>query len=61
MKYTSLCSPFAQAMPDEYKNEDAVTAYRTYYINDKQRFAKWERGVDAPDWWKEKVNEIHRA
>jgi len=47
--------PFAQAMPDEYKNEDAVTAYRTYYINDKQRFAKWERGVDAPDWWVQNV------
>jgi hypothetical protein len=42
---------FAQAMPDEYKHEDAVTAYRTYYINDKQRFAKWEKGVPTPDWW----------
>ena len=42
---------FAQAMPDEYKDEDAVTAYRTYYINDKQRFAKWEKGVPTPDWW----------
>ena len=48
--------PFAQAMPDEYKNEDAVTAYRTYYLRDKQRFAKWEKGVDAPDWWVQNVD-----
>ena len=35
-------SPFAQAMPDEYKNKDAVVAYQTYYINDKKYFAKWK-------------------
>ena len=28
-------TPFAQAMPDEYKHEDSVTAYRTYYIENK--------------------------
>lgn len=55
MLYKSLCSPFAQAMPDNYKNEDAVTAYRTYYLRDKQRFAKWEKGVGAPDWWVQNV------
>jgi hypothetical protein len=56
MDYMRLCTPFAQAMPDEYKNEDdAVTAYRTYYLKDKQRFAKWERGVAAPDWWVQNV------
>ena len=44
-------TPFAQAMPDEYKNECAVTAYRDYYIHDKSRFAKWEKGTPAPDWW----------
>lgn len=41
---------FAQAMPDEYKNEDAVTAYRTYYMNDKKEFAKWKLG-NVPFWW----------
>ena len=44
-------TPFAQAMPDEYKNECAVTAYRDYYIQDKSKFAKWEKGTPAPDWW----------
>jgi hypothetical protein len=42
--------PFAQAMPDEYKNPDAVTAYRTYYLNDKRAFAKWKLG-NIPSWW----------
>tara|TARA_R100001015_G_C4615668_1_gene171700 strand:- start:678 stop:1232 length:555 start_codon:yes stop_codon:yes gene_type:complete len=40
---------FAQAMPDEYKNDDAVLAYRTYYLEDKWRIASWKFG--APNWW----------
>jgi hypothetical protein len=43
-------TPFAQAMPDEYKNADAITAYRTYYLNDKREFAKWKMG-NIPFWW----------
>ena len=46
-------TPFAQAMPDEYQHEDAVVAYRTYYREDKARFAKWEKGTPAPAWWSE--------
>lgn len=42
---------FTQAMPVLYKNKDAVTAYRTYYKMDKSRFAKWNKGRSAPDWW----------
>ncbi len=42
-------TPFAQAMPDEYKHEDAVKAYRAYYHS--KTFAKWEKGTPAPDWW----------
>ena len=38
-------------MPDEYKDKDYVTAYRKYYQGAKSYFAKWERGVSAPDWW----------
>ena len=40
-----------QCMPDEYKNKDYVIAYRKYYQGAKSYFAKWERGVSAPDWW----------
>ena len=42
-------TPFAQAMPDEFKQEDAVQAYRAYYHS--KTFAKWEKGTPAPDWW----------
>jgi len=41
-----------QCMPDEYKDDDYVTAYRKYYKGAKAYFAKWQRGVDAPEWWK---------
>jgi len=41
-----------QCMPDEYKDNDYVTAYRKYYQGAKAYFAKWQRGVDAPEWWK---------
>jgi len=43
-------TPFAQAMPDQYKNENAVIAYRKYYINEKKRFAKWRNG-NVPEWF----------
>ncbi len=37
-------TPFAQAMPDEYKVPgDAVAAYRRFYVGEKLRFAKWTR------------------
>jgi len=42
---------FAQAMPDNYKNKDAVVAYRSYYIHEKARFAKWRHPVAVPAWW----------
>ena len=43
-------TPFAQAMPDEYRDDDAVKAYRRYYHS--KQFAKWEKGTPAPDWWR---------
>lgn len=42
-------TPFAQAMPDEYRNPCAITAYRAYYHS--KTFAKWEKGTPAPNWW----------
>jgi hypothetical protein len=45
-------TPFAQAMPVEYKEHgNAVAAYRTYYLMDKS-FAKWEKHRGAPTWYK---------
>jgi hypothetical protein len=44
-------TPFAQAMPDEYKGEDAVEAYRRYYQSpDKKRIASWKRRT-PPAWY----------
>lgn len=45
-------TPFAQAMPDEYKAPDAVEAYRRFYIGAKSRFAKWKYTA-APTWYLE--------
>lgn len=50
-------TPFALAMPKEYKpaeynsHEDAVDAYKRYYQSpEKQRFAKW-KNRDRPEWY----------
>jgi hypothetical protein len=50
-------TPFAQAMPEQYKDTNAVVAYRKYYINEKVRFAKWKNS-QAPNWFVEKNSEI---
>tara|TARA_Y100001963_G_C6791749_1_gene455880 strand:- start:7296 stop:7772 length:477 start_codon:yes stop_codon:yes gene_type:complete len=42
-------TPFAQAMPEQYKNDCVVTAYRAYYMGEKARFATWK--TKTPDWW----------
>lgn len=39
-----------QCMPDEYKCDDVVQAYRNYYIGDKSAIAKWSRR-GQPAWW----------
>ena len=46
----SPLTAFAQAMPDEYRDGDAVKAYQAYYHS--KQFAKWEKGTPAPDWWR---------
>ena len=44
-------TPFAQAMPTQYKNPDnPIKAYRDYMIAEKH-YAKWERGTERPKWW----------
>ena len=47
---TGEMSTVAQAMPDQYKDNDPIKAYRNYCINEKH-YAKWERGRDKPAWW----------
>jgi hypothetical protein len=50
-------TPFAQAMPEQYKDADAVIAYRKYYINEKKRFAKWKNST-IPIWFSEENPEL---
>jgi hypothetical protein len=42
-------TPFAQAMPPQYRDECAVTAYRAYYHGEKADIATWKSEV--PQWW----------
>jgi hypothetical protein len=50
-------TPFAQAMPDELKSDNAVESYRMFYMKDKAAMgkgAKWKvRG--KPHWWDEDI------
>lgn len=39
-----------QCMPDEYKCDDAVEAYRNYYRGAKAYFASW-KNTPTPQWW----------
>ena len=45
-------TPFVQAMPDDVKDKDAITAYRNYYKKYKVDFAKWIH-TETPLWFKE--------
>ena len=38
-----------QCMPDSRKDEDVVTAYRNYYIQEKKYFAEW-KFTKEPEW-----------
>jgi hypothetical protein len=43
--------PFAQAMPDQYKHEDPIVAYRQYYQSpEKKRLASWKKRP-KPEWY----------
>lgn len=53
-------TPFAQAMPDEYKHEDAVEAYRRFYAGAKSRFAKWSYS-QPPRWYADHLERKNAA
>lgn len=40
---------FAQAMPDKYKCDNAVTAYRNYYLGEKRNILKYTKR-ERPEW-----------
>lgn len=43
-----------QCMPNEYKHEDTVDAYKTFYIEDKIKIKKlnWNKLNNTPEWIK---------
>lgn len=47
-------TPFAQAMPDNFRSDDAVSAYRNYYRSNKRilnnRPAAWTKRI-RPNWF----------
>lgn len=42
-------TPFAQAMPEQYRHKDAVVAYRNFYNGDKRHLFKWKKR-EQPEW-----------
>ena len=42
-------TPFALAMPDEYKTDDPVESYRAYYVGEKTGMLHY-RNRQAPSW-----------
>lgn len=42
-------TPFAQAMPEEYKNDNHIKAYQDYMVAEKH-YAKW-KNINRPTWW----------
>lgn len=43
-------TPFVQCMPEQYRQSDAVQAYRAFYIGEKAKFAVWNYST-KPTWW----------
>ncbi|MDT8445735.1 MAG: hypothetical protein RRB13_02410 [bacterium] len=43
-------SPFAQVMPEQYRQADCVQAYRDYFRGEKRRLAQWTKR-EVPGWF----------
>lgn len=51
---------FVQAMPDQYKDEDTVKAYRNFYVGSKSKFARW-RFTTPPKWYTDATTKSIRS
>ena len=49
-------TPHVQVMPKIYHGQNVVSAYRSYYVAEKN-FAKWRHGTQAPDWYTNAFNQ----
>lgn len=52
-------TPFAQAMPDIYKCENVVRAYRSYYVNQKAGLLKYTNRNQP--WWLTEESYKHKG
>jgi hypothetical protein len=43
-------TPIPLCMPDKYKQDDLVQAYRSFYIGEKLKFAHWSLPSKVPHW-----------
>jgi hypothetical protein len=53
-------TPFAQAMPEQYKQKNVVKAYQAYYLNEKLYFARYTN-CKAPRFLASKLKEYNEA
>jgi hypothetical protein len=51
LPYKGDTTPFALAMPDECKVDNAVDSYREYYRTEKRKIAVW-KNRETPEWFK---------
>ena len=49
-QYHTGLMEFAQCMPDQYRQDDPVEAYRAYYLGAKRHIAGW-KNREIPYWW----------
>jgi len=49
-----------QCMPEEFKDNDPVTAYQNYYVGAKARFACWTNR-SVPSWFAERITNYDKA
>jgi hypothetical protein len=54
---TNQMTPVKLAMPDQYKCDDPVASYRSYYVHDKSYFAKWTHRP-VPEWYQQGLQEL---
>ena len=50
MSWSDEITEIPQCMPDMYKDKNPINAYRKFYIGEKMRFAKWDKGRKEPTW-----------
>jgi hypothetical protein len=58
ISHSGELTPFALAMkqyPECVVENNPVKSYRNFYVADKLKFAKWERGRPSPTWWQQAV------